>query len=291
MLLAAVAASVAVAGPGVGHAQEAEPETSSAFEVSAAAEGFRFGVGAPNYAVVTQFVDAGAPVAQALVDSIGNSRAFASNPYPGDLAITGPGTFSGLTGTPKLGDYPLYAASSYPSVPETKVSQPGYELSAVSQETASNSSAQSGGSSGDSGLGHAVVTSSASHDPDSEVLEAAAHSTVTGLEVGGVLRIGRAEAMAKVSRPLGGDLTRESSFATDAVTISGQSVVLDQSGITTPGGALPLPDSSPLLAALRQAQITVTYLRGIEDSEGVVSPGLLITQTTSIPSGPNIIVS
>ncbi|MGH9035737.1 MAG: hypothetical protein ACRD0O_08225 [Acidimicrobiia bacterium] len=265
--------------------------SSSAFEVTAAAEGFRFGVRAPGAFIVEQFVDAGAPVSQALVDSIGNARAFAANPYPGDLIVTGPGTFSALTGAPKLGDYPFYAASSFPAVPEAKLSQPGYELSARSTETSASSFARSGGSSGDSALLHAVVQSTATHDPDSGGLEAAAASTVTGLSVGGVLRVGRATATAKVSRPKGGDLKRTSSFTVDVVSIGGQAVVLSEKGISLPGGKVPLPDSSPLLGALEQAKITVNYLSALEDPEGVVSPGLLITHTMAFPGGPNIIVS
>src|SRR5437879_2401595 len=75
----------------------AEGETLS-YEGVASADGVRFSMGAPGFVAVDTFIDGGGPVAQAIIDGLGNSRSFAALPYPGDLAISGPGLLAGLTG-------------------------------------------------------------------------------------------------------------------------------------------------------------------------------------------------
>src|ERR1041384_2164151 len=88
------------------------PAQPTSYEAVASAEGFRFSWGAPGFVAVDTFIDGGGPVSQSVIDGLGNSRAFASLPYPGDLAISGPGLLAGLTGLPSPPPYPFYVQSS-----------------------------------------------------------------------------------------------------------------------------------------------------------------------------------
>ncbi len=129
-----LAAAVLGVATDVARGEEA-PAQPTSYEAVASAEGFRFSFGAPGFVAVDTFIDGGGPVSQSVIDGLGNSRAFASLPYPGDLAITGPGLVAGLTGLPSPPPYPFYVSSSHPTTPEGKVEQPGYALNANSTES------------------------------------------------------------------------------------------------------------------------------------------------------------
>ena len=282
----------AVLGAGANAAaSEAEPAPSSSYEAVASAEGFRFSFGAPGFAAVDTFVDSGGPVSQAVIDGLGNSRAFASLPYPGDLAITGPGLVAGLTGLPSPPPYPFYASSSHPTTPEAKVAQPGYELAATSAEQSSRGSTTTGGGSADgkSAIGRTVTVADTSRDAASGTVTAVATGNADLIDVGGVLRIGRVDARAKVTRSPGTDPTREASFAVDGVTIAGQAVGLSEKGFILGDTNTPLPKDNPLLQALAEAKIAVQYLARADNPDGVVSPGLVIRQEQATPGGPTMV--
>lgn len=274
----------ALAGAGAVRAG-AEGEAVS-YEAGAAAEGVRFSWSAPGFAVVDTFVDGGGPVAQTIIDGLGNSRGFASSPYPGDLAISGPGLLAGLTGLPSPPPYPFYVDSSYPTKEEAKFAQPGYELLAKSTEQSSESTATTGGVSGESGVGVTKVRAFSSRDPATGAVSAEASGTADIINIGGVLRIANASAMAKVTRAPGAEPTRESAFSIGAVTISGQTVGISDKGFTLGPNNTPIPPDNPLAAALEQAKISVRYLYAQDNPDGVVSPGLVITHEAQIPGGP-----
>ena len=132
------------------------PAQPSSYEAVASAEGVRFTFGAPGFVAVDTFIDGGGPVSQSVIDGLGNSRAFASLPYPGDLAISGPGLLAGLTGLPSPPPYPFYVSSSHPTTPEAKLAQPGYSLLAKSTEASSEGSTMTGGGSGSGASASAI---------------------------------------------------------------------------------------------------------------------------------------
>ena len=277
-----------VAGTIAAHGQSG----ATSFQATAAAEGVRIGVAAPNFVVVDQLVDVGVPVAQSTVDGLGNSKAFASNPYPGELAISGPGTVAGLTGLPNPGNYPLYAASSYPTTPEAHFSQPNYDLSAKSAEQSSDAVASAGGSAADSSVGAVKATATSRRAADSGTVSAEAISTADAVNLaGGALRIGAIRATAKVSRRTNAAPARSSSLSVDGVSVAGQSVGFNDKGLAIAGTSTPIPDNSPIAQVLAGADISVRYLKGIADPDGVVSPGLMITQRQQVPQGPMLIVT
>jgi hypothetical protein len=269
------------------------PAQIASYEAVASAEGFRFSWGAPGFVVVETFIDGGGPVSQSVIDGLGNSRAFASLPYPGDLAISGPGLLASLTGLPSPPPYPFYVASSHPTTPEAKVGQPGYELAATSTESTSKGSTMTGGGSGSeanaSSIGKTVTDAETSRDATSGVVTAVASGSADVINIGGVLRIGQVVALAKVTRGPGSEPTREASFAIYGITIAGQSVGLSEKGFTLGGTNTPIPQGNPLLEVLKQAKITVTYLSRIDNQDGVVSPGLVVRHEQAAPSGPTMV--
>ncbi len=151
-------------------------------------------------------------MSQSVIDGLGNSRAFASLPYPGDLAISGRGLLAGLTGRPSPPTYPFYVSSSHPTTPEAKVVQPGYELVATSGESSSQGTTKTGGGSSGSAIGSTVANAVTSRDAASGMVTAEATGMADIINIGGVLRIGQVDAKAKVTRGPGADPTREATF-------------------------------------------------------------------------------
>jgi hypothetical protein len=264
---------------------------SDTFDAVATAEAFRYQFGSPGFLVVERYADFGAPVAYASIDSLGRSGAFASDPYPGETFIAGPGTLSGVTGLPNPGNYPFYVASSYPASPENSLEQPGYLLRAKSEETRSASTARHGGASGDSALFFAEATSSVDYTPATGAVLAQSAAVARQIDIGGVLKIGAMSTSAKVSQVPGQEAVRESAFRVDFVSIAGQAVGISAKGLTLAGTDSPLPDGSPMMAALKSANITVQYLKAANQSGEVTSPGLVITQRFPVPQGPEMITT
>lgn len=71
------------------------------YQAAAAADGARLSVAVPGATVVDQIIDGGGPTAQAALSSLGGSSALAAQPYPGELAIIGPGLGASLIGAPQ----------------------------------------------------------------------------------------------------------------------------------------------------------------------------------------------
>jgi hypothetical protein len=228
-----------------------------------------------------------------VIDGLGNSQAFASLPYPGDLAISGPGLLAGLTGLPSPPPYPFYVSSSHPTVPESTLSEPGYELAAKSNESESRASTTTGGGPGSgasaSSVGSTVTQAVTSRDATSGMVTAEATGTADVINIGGVLRIGRVDSKAKVTREPGTEPTREASFVINGMTIVGQTVGFSEKGFMFAGTTVPIPQGNPLLEALKQAKITVQYLARSDNEDGVVSPGLVIRQEQAVPGGPTMV--
>jgi hypothetical protein len=290
-VLAATAGLAMLVPATVGTATADEATGSDTFDALATAEAFRYQFGSPGFLVVERYADYGAPVAQSSIDSLGRSTAFASDPYPGETPIAGPGTLAGMTGLPNPGNYPFYVASSYPATPDASHDGPGYRLQAKSEELRSASTARHGGASGDSAVFFAESTSAVELSPATGGVLAKSAAVVRQVDIGGVLKIGTMNTSAKVSQVPGQEAVRESSFRVDAVSIAGQAVGISSKGLTLAGTNNPLPDGSPMMAALKSANITVQYLQAANQSGEVTSPGLVITQRFPVPQGPEMITT
>jgi hypothetical protein len=251
------------------------------YQAGAAADGARLSVAIPGATVVDQIIDGGGPTAQAEVNSLGGSSALAAQPYPGELAIIGPGLGASLIGAPQPPAYPFVAASRHPSAPEQTVEpNPGYSLVARSTESSSEASARSGAADETSKV--LLTQATAAVKAEAEQVVAEASNRVETLTVG-PLSIASAVSSARVVGKPSGDPERQSALAVNGVTIAGQAVGFTDAGFVTPGGATPLPPSDPLLKALSSAGVAVSYLAPETTPTGVVAPGLRIVTKQEIP--------
>lgn len=287
-VLAVTAGLAVVLPPAVASAEESSTG-SDTFEAHAAAEAFRYQFGTPSFLFVEQFADIGSPVARASVDSLGRSTAFAADPFPGDFVIVMPGTAAGLTGLPNPGNYPWSVATSYPASPDSSYGQPGHTLKAKSEETRSTSTASHGAASGDSAVLFAEAASQVEYIPATGAVTAASKAVARQIDIGGVLKIGSMDTSAKMTQLPGQEAVRESTFKLDLVSIAGQAVGLSNKGFTVAGTDNPLPDGSPMLQALKSANITVQYISAVNQPGEVTSPGLVITQRFPVPQGPEMV--
>jgi hypothetical protein len=266
------------AGGLVGHAWAA-----SAFSASASADGLRAGLTVKGLPVTESVADVGVPTAQAAVDSLGNSSGYASMPYPGDTVITA-GSLVAVASSGQVvpPPYPLYATTKFPTAPDATVSQGPLTLKSHSDAQHTSSSASSGASSGGAAVGFVEATADAARADDGTVKSKGA-ATVESF-MAGPLAIGEMKSTADVTRPPGGDPVRSSSFRASGVTVTGQAVGLTDKGLTVGGTDTPLPDSSSLRAALASAGLDVQPLPLINDPDGIVSAGVLVSWTRDIPN-------
>ena len=253
----------------------------TSFSASATADGGRMAMFVPGASVSDQVIDGGGPVAQADIDSLGGSRAFAATPYPGELGVIGPGIVTSLLGLPAPPDYPFIAASRHPAAPENHVEYGQfYRLQARSSEDSSEASARTSEFGGDI----KVLASRASARVASEAgtVTAAAGNTFDGITAG-PLRITTVDSTATVSQSPTGEPARQSALVVTGVSIDGQAIGFSDKGFVVGRDAQPLPPSDPLMAVLDQAGVTITYLQAETTPSGIVAPGLRIVAVRDIP--------
>lgn len=281
----AVAAAVGLSGVLLGApAPAAALDGLDAYSATAAADGLRQTVTRPESVLVDQVVDAGTPSAQALLDGLGDSKAYGSFVYPGELLLSVPGLLSGPVGQ-TLPGYPLIASSTYPTVPKADASQGPLAMSASSSPTSSTGSS-SFASSGP-GFGRLAAMAHVTVDRASGTVTADASSRTEALDVSGVLRIASVSARAEVRRSGGRD-TATSSVEVGDITVAGFRVVLTSKGLTLPGQTVPLPDTSPILGPLRDAGVSVELVPSQHLAGGIRSGGLRITVLQTTPDGGEI---
>jgi hypothetical protein len=254
----------------------------STFTATASGEILRVGFNLSPGILAEQLADPGASVAQAQLDSIGTSTAFAANPFPGTLALAAPGTLAGAAGTPSLPDYPALANSSYPASPEDTVSQGTLELHAKSTETTSESVATDGAN---------RTSVKVSVDPVADAVTAHAEAVVAGVSQGGAIDMSGVRSEATVTREPGKGLQRSSEFTVARLAVAGQTFAIGPDGPQLPGQALPVGIGSadavlqPLLEQLAGQGVVVTFLKPIETEDGIVSGGMALTYRTALPNG------
>jgi hypothetical protein len=267
-------------------ATPAQTVASGGFAANAAADAVRTIYVVKDAPASDRVVDVGQPAASAKVDTLG-SNGLAAAPDPGDTALSGPGLVRGATSSPVPPDDPLVAQSSDPVAPQSEVNAGPFLLRAASTPTTSaayafSGAAQSDGASG----GSATATANAAHDPVTGATHAEATTTAEAMTfASGTLRIGRVFSRALVTQEVGQDLQRSSELTVESMTILGQRVELTPGGLIFPGSTTPLPDGSPLLAALHDHSIDVHYLAPRDTDDGVVAGGIEIVVTHPTPSG------
>jgi len=264
--MGAIVAAAAVVVPTV------PAHSDATFTALAAADGVSTTVSDPSVTPVGAELGGSGPAAQAAVDSLGNSRAFASLPYPGSLAVDAPGIARG-SGATFVPDYPAYAASSSQGPTSTDVATPaGYGLHAKSDATSSEAHAAGGGSGDTAQAG--LTRSDASVTATAGKLTSIAESTTEAFEVVGVLRLGRVHAKATAVGHGDGPADVTSELEVGDATVAGQTVGITDAGIIGPAAAV-----------LHQAGITLQYLAADKRTDGVTSAGLLISVVHQDSSG------
>jgi hypothetical protein len=228
-------------------------------------------------------LDGGTSVAQAQLDSLGTSTAFASTPYPSASIVQLPGLIAGVTNGQTSGilpEYPLIANSNYPTKATDR-----REAGTVVLEAASAAADSRGNATDGAGRGEAEV----SYDAVTNEVVARAETTIDTVRMSDQLTLNGVHSVATARKKASGDVERSATFDVAALTISGQRVALSQSGLAEPTGVL-----SPLLSALAAQGTTIETFPAAETADGVISAGLRITTTVAPPpsltSGVNQII-
>ena len=141
LLLAAAGALAAVAGtaPATAGAEGGGADTTVApapnVVATGRAQGLRATYTIPDYVIVSEFFDGGGPVTESVADSTGRATSFSSLPWPGENAVTAPGTLSAAMGRSVPLAYPFHVRADYPTTPSAEVHDPSgtYAISATAQ--------------------------------------------------------------------------------------------------------------------------------------------------------------
>jgi hypothetical protein len=254
--------------------------SSSLIDLSASASGVHLIVAMPDFVAVERFIDGGGPTAQASLSTLGGPSSYAAQPYPGEIAIAFPGLMKVVGFPVDVPPYPFYVNASA-TKPESKLSQPGFELSATAGATDAASSAQSGQASDQAVVGHARST--AHTWLDGPVFRSEAVSTGDLFKVG-PLRLAGMKSKATASIPAsGGAPTLASELEVAAASVNDVPVTFTPGGVTLGGSKVPLPKDNPITKALDQAGVSVEYLAASTSENTVVSPGLRIRAFQTFP--------
>lgn len=258
------------------------------FNGQAAADGVRATIAVKDYLIVEDFVDGGGPTAQAALDSLGESTAFSSLPYPGATGVAFPGLVSTLSGK-SVPSYPFIVNSQFPSNPKAEVKQPGYLMRAESSETRSVAQTEAGATttSGEEFGSFSVASVSAADGVLTSLGEARSRLAI------GALALNGAVSRAQVTSTADGKTTKTSSFEASSLRIGGmQFGVTDQGLVLGPQGA-PLDPARQVEEAITSSGVTVKFLPAIETADSVLSSGLEISMARPIPNvgSANAVVS
>ena len=281
------AAAVAVGLPLMAFATMAPADGSTSFSGVASADGIRFTTSAPGFLVVEDYIDGGGPTAQAAVSDIEGNRGFASVPYPGELAIAGPGLFAVATGQQFPGHYPFYVASAHPTTPTSAFDGPGLSMKADSDATSASAAARFGPNDEGDG-GGARSTARVAREADGITSEAT--GVANAVKVGPVEILGFTST-AKVRRGASGEPERATSMQFSAMKVAETAVAVRDGQFVVAGTTVPLDGFAPVQKALADAGVSVEMVHATETDDGVVSPGIQITrQQPAEAAGTTMIV-
>jgi hypothetical protein len=249
------------------------------FSGVATADAARVTVVVPNAPATSSIVDTGITSAQAVVTSAGTSKAFGSNPYPGENAVTIHGTLAGF-GVAGVPAYPLYAESVHPSAPKTEIGQGPFSMAANSTATSSEGMARSGVAGEQNALLTSAVTSVRQGEDGG--VASKAESKVQGFAAG-PLKIASIVSSAEAKLPsTGGALEKTSSLEVTGIFVNDVAVQLTPEGLKVKDQTVPT-DSKAVKEALAQANIKLTYIAPEELPNGIVGAGLRVSTQFTLP--------
>lgn len=227
--------------------------------------------------------DPGNAVAQAQIDSLGTSAAFASSAYPGASVVTLDGTLAvltnGMVGSEEVPPYPLIAKSEYPLRPEDTVEAGSLRMRAESTAVTSRGSATDG-----LGRGAAV----ARYDTSTEKVIARADTRFGLIKLGELLTIQGAHSLAEVRQSPSAELERTSVFDVSTLTVMGVDMTVGSHGLALEEEVVAMPREDgmgiqPVLDALAEHGVELTFFPAEEFDGGVQTAGLEITVVQAPP--------
>ncbi len=258
----------------------------TSFSGSSDGFGVNLTVTVPGAPITNSPVDSGGPTAQADLTSFGTSEGYAAFPDPGQTVISLPGLAAGLLGTglaglppvslPQLPSYPFFVQSEAGTEPSDQLGAGPYGLSATSNASASDASAN-GGLQDDLTGDAALITSDASVAVQSDgSVVARATSEIQGLTVG-PLTVGEVLSTATETASAAGALTPSTNLVLSGLQVGGLPVSLSTAGLDLPGPSLPLPLNSILGSLLTRYGLTATVVAAQNYKGEVVAPAVELT--------------
>ena len=281
LTLASALALVVVASPRSSGADQA----GQAFDAIAEASGGYVQYGIANFLAVENYIDGGGPVSQSTFSSVGSSQAFASLPYPGSTAVSGPGLLTGITGLP-IPPYPFYAGASHPTQPQQEVTDPsgGYVLRAKADERGSRGLATAGATSPErpgprAEAGAEVVT-------DGGIVTVTASSLNQMLQLG-PLSIGsvRSSSVTKYG-PSSGEPVTTTAFTVEGGRVGDVAFSFGPDGLRVAEQAIPLPVSAGLDAlnqALAPAGLSIRFQAPTPINGGALAGVMELSSDAPVP--------
>ncbi len=255
---------------------------------TATAQGMRITYTVPDFLVVTEVMDGGGPVAQAVLETGGQSTAFAALPYPGENGVGGPALVLGLLGQSPPASYPFYVRADSTVNPSTELKDPSgsYTLRAAAEVRKSVGTADVAFGPPDhpasSATAHTEVLSAADG-----TMTVTAESRFSGLALGeGLLRIASVESRSvSVYGPADAEPRTTTALLIDGARIGDQAVTIGPDGVHAAGVPSPVPTGGPgpLNQALAQAGLTVRTVSAGPVEGGATADALEISRDQGPP--------
>ncbi len=226
-----------------------------------------------------QLVDAGLSVAQAQIDSLGTTQAFASSPYPSQSVVLLPGLIAGITKgetSSLIPPYPLIAASN--ATTPTDHRQVGtLVLDAQSSAGSSRGSVTDG-----------VTRGAAETTANDDRVVARAETSITSLQLTSTLSLDGVHTVAEAQRTASGKVQLSSTFEVAGLTVLGQRIALTPRSLSLLGRTVPVGvDLSSvlgqLLTALAGQGTTIQFVPAVQTADGITAAGLTITSNVAVP--------
>jgi len=238
LLALASAATLIAGGTIVSLASSASAENTNSFALTAEGDGNYIEYN-DNQLPATQQVAVSPFSAQSLLDSSGNSSAFAGLPYLGAIATTLPGTVNGLSGgaTPPIPPAPGYVSSSYPSTEHSEQVQGPYTLKVATLQYESSAIASLGLTGTSKQTGYSTAHTVANDDGS---VQSTATAGVTGFAIGPITALDVSTSIdMKQKADAAPVITYSQNLGT--FTVAGFQVGITEKGFSVLGANLPLP--------------------------------------------------
>lgn len=289
-MAAAVVVVAALAGvaPVTAGADTASTEPRSVV-ASGRAQGFRATYTVPDYVIVSEFFDGGGPVTDAVADSTGRATSMASMPWPGENAVTAPGTLSAALGQSVPLAYPFHVRADHPTTPAAELRDPsGAGAYGIAAAAAAGRSTATGAVSGGNGVSGSQAQSSAVLD-DAGVVRVVAETVDTGLSLGdGLLRIAAVRSRSETTLgPADAKPVTTSQLVIEGATVGGRPVTVDADGVHAADQTVPAPVGRGVSSEndlLGQAGISVAVAPTGKPGS---ADALVITSRQTIPAPNN----